>query len=87
MRELSKVLDKPSPATYKEMLCIIQFVLDTKDNALKIKPVIDGNEWKIVAYSDSNWATDLDTRISMARFAIYVCRVPVSWKPKAELLL
>jgi hypothetical protein len=38
-----------------------------------------------VVYSDSNWAGDADTRVSVTRYIIYVMECAVScWKSKAQ---
>ena len=73
-----------SPAAYKEMLRVIKFVIDTKHLALKLKPtLLDENvQWELIAYSDSDFAGDKETRISIARFVLYLMGVPVSWRSK-----
>jgi hypothetical protein len=38
VRELSKCMDKTTPAAYKEMTCVMRFVSATKDYGLKIEP-------------------------------------------------
>ena len=38
-RELLKVNDGANSAAYKELLCVIRFVLDMKNLGLKIKPI------------------------------------------------
>jgi hypothetical protein len=83
VRELSKSLDGTSPAAYKELFRVCKHVIDTKRLSLKMMPVLDkdGN-WHVVAFSDSDFATDPDTRISVAGFVLYFCGVPVSWKSK-----
>ena len=84
VRELSKCLDGTSPAAYKEMLRVIKFVIDTKHLALKLKPTpLDENvKWELIAYSDSDFAGDKETRISIAGFVLYLMGVPVSWRSK-----
>jgi len=84
VRELTKALDAPSPAAYKEMLRVIKYTIDTKDLALKIEPMeaeSDGS-WTIVVYCDSDFARDKETRVSIAGFIIYLLGVPISWKSK-----
>ena len=85
VRELSKALRAPGMAAYKGLLRLIKFVLDTKELAIRIKPVPFGEEnvWEIVCFSDSDYASDVETRISVAGFILYVMGVPVSWKSKA----
>jgi hypothetical protein len=84
VRELTKALDAPSEAAYKEMLRVIKFVMQTKDTALRIKPdLTDRSEkWTMIAYSDSDYAGEKETRISVAGFILYIMGVPISWKSK-----
>ncbi len=84
VRELSKVLDGPSPAAYKELLRVIKYVLDTKGLAIKVKPLSLGElvEWLIVVFSDSDFAGDKETRISISGFVLYLMGVPISWRSK-----
>lgn len=85
VRELSKVLDGPTEAAYKEMLRVIQYVLTTKDTGLKISPTIKpGQPWDIVCFTDSDWATCTDTRRSISGYVIFVHGVPIAWRSKAQ---
>ena len=86
VRELSKVLDGATPAAFKEMLRIIKYVIDTKDLALKIKPEIGGeNEmWRVLAFSDSDYAGDPESRVSVSGWVIYFCGVLVAWQSKSQ---
>ena len=53
-RELSKANDGANPAAYKELLCVIKYILNTKNFGLKIEPTGNSNEpWKIVFFSSS----------------------------------
>ena len=45
-KELSKANDGVSFAAYKELLCVIRYVLDTKNLGLKIETMGDSNEPK-----------------------------------------
>lgn len=85
VRELSKVMDGATPAAFKELKRVIKFVLDTKDLGLKIEPQSEKSEtWKLVAYSDSDWAGDKDNRRSVSGYIIYFCGVPVLWRSRAQ---
>jgi hypothetical protein len=70
----------------KEMKRIIKHVLDTEELGLKIEPEIINKEqmWKLVAFSDSDYAGDSDTRRSVSGYVIYLCGVPISWRSKAQ---
>ncbi|CAJ1934699.1 unnamed protein product, partial [Cylindrotheca closterium] len=86
VRELSKVLDSTTPRAMKEMKRIIKHVLDTKGLGLKIEPVIGskGLLWNVVAFSDSDYAGDPDSRKSVSGFIVYLCGVPICWRSKAQ---
>ena len=86
VRELSKVLDNPTPAAFKEMKRVIKYVLDTKEYGLKLFPnqTKGLKEFEMVLYTDSDWAGDKDTRISVSGYCIFLQGVPISWKSKAQ---
>ena len=85
VRELSKVLDGSTEASYKEMLRVIKYVLDTKAMGLKIWPTLIKNEpWKISVFTDSDYAGDPVTRRSVSGYVIYVHNVPICWRSKAQ---
>jgi hypothetical protein len=65
------------------MRCI-KYVLDTKNKALKMHPKQEtNNEFKIEGISDSEFAGDRDTRISVYGYIIYFCGAPIAWKSKS----
>jgi hypothetical protein len=86
VRELSKALDGTSIAAYKELMRVLKYVLDTKRLSLKMEPKKEKNEteWSIVAFSDSDYAGDSETRVSIAGFILYLMGVPISWKSKGQ---
>jgi hypothetical protein len=87
VRELSKVLDGSTEASFKEMLLVIKCVLDTKEMGLRIKPKLPKSvyePWDLVCYSDSDFAGDPDTRRSVSGCIIYVKGVPICWRSKAQ---
>jgi hypothetical protein len=85
VRELSKALDGVTPKAMQEMKRMIKYVLDTKDLALKIKPILDIKDaWSMVAFSDSDYATDPETRISISGYVLYLRGVPISWRSKGQ---
>jgi hypothetical protein len=86
VRELSKALDGTSPAAYKELMRVLKYVMDTRRLSLKMKPEKENKEtgWSMVAFSDSDYAGDSETRISIAGFILYLLGVPISWKSKGQ---
>jgi len=73
-------------AAFKELKRVIKFVLDTKEYGLKIKPMInDANDaWSIMVFSDSNYARDAETCVSVTGFCIFLLRVPICWQRKGQ---
>ena len=65
---------------------MIKFVLDTKNLGLKFEPTsFKSNEpWNLVGYSNSDYASDPDTRRSVSGFILYVHGVPISWRSKSQ---
>ena len=84
MQELSKVMDGATYNALKEMRRIIKFVLDSKTLGLMIKPQFDGKDWKLQVFSDSDFAGDVVTRISVTGFVLFLMGVAISWKLKAQ---
>lgn len=85
VRELSKVMDAPSEAAMKELKRAIKFVLDTEDFGLKIKPTKqDIGKWKLVVFTDSDWAGDKDTRLSVTGYVLFLLGVPILWRSKGQ---
>jgi hypothetical protein len=86
VRELSKVLDGPTPAAFKEMKRVMKFVMDTKNYGLKIEPLIEGKEiaWTMQMYSDSEFAGDKNNRISVGGYVLFLMGAPILWRSKAQ---
>ena len=85
VRELSKLNDCPTSAAFKELKRVIKYVLDTKHYGLRFCPIeTEDDEWRIIAFSDSDYAGDKETRISVSGFVIFVCGVPICWRSKAQ---
>jgi hypothetical protein len=83
VRELSKVCDGATQAHWKALMRTIQYVLTTKNIGLKIKPKPMDGKYTLEGYSDSEYAGDKDTRISVYGYVIYFCGIPISWKSKS----
>ena len=73
VRELSKTMEAPAPVHLKEMYKLIRFVLSTKDHGLKFELMNDIKKWALKALSDSDFASDKETRISVFGYIIYFC--------------
>ena len=84
VRELSKTMDAPAPVHLKEMYKLIRFVLFTKDYGLKFELMKDIKKWALKALSDSEFASDKETRISIFGYIIYFCGIPIAEKQRDE---
>ena len=73
VRELSKTLDASAPAHLKEMCKVIRHVLSTKGYGLKFELRKDIIKWALKVLSDSDFATDKETRVSVFGYIIYFC--------------
>ena len=82
VRELSKTMDAPAPAHLKEMYKLIRFVLSTNDYGLKFKLIKSIRKWVLKALSDSDFASDKETRISIFGYVIYFCGIRIDWRRK-----
>jgi hypothetical protein len=83
VRELSKVGDGATQAHWKALLRTIKYVLDTKDYGIKIQPKLENGLYTLEGISDSEYAGDKDTRISVYGYVIYFCGAPIAWKSKS----
>jgi len=83
VRELTKVLDGATQAHWQALMRVIQYTLDTKALALKLQPKMD-RKFSLVAYSDSEYAGDRETRASVYGFIVFFCGSPISWKSKSN---
>ena len=63
VRELSKTMDAPAPVHLKDMYKVIRYVLSTKEYGLMFELRKDMKKWALNALSDSDFATDKETRI------------------------
>ena len=80
--ELSKTMDAPVPVHLKEMYKVIRHVLSTKGYGLKFELRKDMIRWALTALSDSDFASDKATRISVFGYIIYFCGIPIAWRSK-----
>ena len=83
VRELSKCIDKGNQAVYTEMKRVIKFVLESKDFGLKVCPEITKN-YKLEVFVDADWAGDLDTRLSVSGFVMFLNGAIVNWRLRAQ---
>jgi Reverse transcriptase (RNA-dependent DNA polymerase) len=82
VRELSKVADGATLGNWKSMLRTIKYVIDTETKALKLNPKPKNGLFFMEGLSDSNFAEDKETRISVYGYVLYFCGAPIATKSK-----
>ena len=70
VRELSKSMHGGSKLQLRELRRLAKFVLYTKDLGLHIVPTISDGIWHLEALSDSDYANDKETRISVYEYIL-----------------
>ena len=58
-------------------------MLDTKHLGLCIAPEMNDDKWQLEALSDSDFANDKETRISVYGYIVFFCDIPIAWKSKS----
>lgn len=83
VRELSKVADGATEAHWKSLMRTIQYVFQTPNFGLRIQPKHHKRLFYLEGLSDSEYAGDKDTRISVYGYQLYFCGAPIAWKSKS----
>ena len=85
VRELSKGMKRANNAHLKSLHRLISFVVNTKERGLLIKPLMDGKmDWKMEIFSDSDWASDRDTRKSVNGWSVFLCGSLICWGSRSQ---
>ena len=86
VRELSKVNDGATEAHWKSLMRVMKYVTSTENRSLRYKVDLHDNDqkWEIKGFSDSDYAGDKDTRISVTGYCVYVSNCLVSWKSRGQ---
>ena len=83
VRELSKMMDRGTELHYKMLERVLLYVMQTKYLGLCFTPDFD-EDWVLKGFSDSDYAGDKDSRISVSGYLIYLAGVLISWKSKGQ---
>ena len=83
VQELSKSMDGASKLQMRELRGVTKFVLDTKNLGLHIVPTMYDGIWHLEAPSNSDFANDKKTRISVYGYIVFFCGVPIAWISKS----
>jgi hypothetical protein len=50
----------------------------------EVESCFENEEWDLVSYSDSDWAGNPESRISVTGFIIYLLGAPICWRSKGQ---
>lgn len=76
---LSKVLANPAKAHWYAGLRVLRYLKGTKDVKLEL-----GGRRELIAFSDADWAGDIDDRRSTGGYAFVIGQGAVSWSAKRQ---
>ncbi|XP_055527725.1 uncharacterized protein LOC129720286 [Wyeomyia smithii] len=78
---LGRKMSNPNQSDWPAAQRVLQYLNTTKNLRLKFGPVKD---WKLIGYSDSDWAGDQQTRKSTTGVVFFFGEGPISWISKAQ---
>jgi hypothetical protein len=78
--ELSKVAEGATEAHFKALLRTVKYVIDTEHLGLLLQPNFNEDGLYLEGISDSEYAGDPDTRVSVYGYVLYFCGAPIAWK-------
>jgi hypothetical protein len=83
VREMSNLADGAIEGHFKALLRTSKYAIDTEAPGLLIQPKFYNDGFYLEGLSDSEYAGDPDTRISVSGYVLYLCGEPIAWKAKA----
>ena len=88
VQELAKGMQEPTPGAFKELKRVLKFVVDTKYKGLKLEPKFDeATNWNMTVYTDSDWASDKDSRRSVSGYVVFLMGCPIMWKSRQQKVI
>lgn len=81
VQALSQFMQTPSQNHYSALLHTLNYVSSTIDQGILLKAT---DRITLQAFSDSDWASCLDTRRSVTGYLLLLGHSPVSWKSKKQ---
>lgn len=90
--QLGRVMSKPGKKHMKAAIRVLRYIAGTLDRGLHYEnkswqaPGIVGDvaPGKVVAYTDSDWAGDEDTRKSTSAYAVFLAGGPISYRSSLQ---
>jgi len=77
-------MDKETDNHYKSIFWMIDYVGNSKEEGIKIKPQENKN-WIIEVFADSHYCGDRDNRSCVTGYTAFINGVAISWKSKSQI--
>lgn len=78
---MSQFLQKPTDIHWQAVKCVLRYLSGTKTSGLFVQPSAD---FSITAFSDADWASNIDDRKFVAAYCVYYGNTLVSWSSKKQ---
>src|SRR5210317_1555952 len=82
LQELSQHLDKPTRTHMRALFRALDYVANSSENFLILKPSRHNNE--LTTYADSDYATNKDNRTSVTGYLIFFRDALIAWESKLQ---
>ena len=79
---VSRINTRPTYASCKAVLYILRYVSDTRGEGIVFPNTTHSQP--LVAYSDADWAGDLDTGRSTTGYIVYLWGAPIAWQSRLQ---
>ena len=79
---LAKFQSAQAPRHWKAMQHVVRYVKGTIGYGLHYKRMKSAPT--LTAWTDADWARDIDTRRSRTGYAVFICGTPFSWCSKIQ---
>ncbi|XP_028801836.1 uncharacterized protein LOC114757013 [Neltuma alba] len=84
VNKLSQFLSRPTTVHFQGVKRILRYLKGTYHFGLHVKPL---NSFWLMAFTDADWATDVDDKKSMARLCVYLGGTLVLWSSHKQRVI
>ncbi|KAA0051519.1 putative mitochondrial protein [Cucumis melo var. makuwa] len=84
INQLSQFLQKPTDLHWQAVKCVLKYLSGTKSFGLMFQ---QGDDLAISAYSDADWASNINDRKSIAAYCIFIGNTLVFWSSKKQTVV
>ena len=81
--ELTRFMRNPGPEHWTAAKRVLRYLKSTQLLGIRYH----GNKTELSAYSDSDWASDTETRKSTTGYIMMICNGPISWQSKRQSVI